>query len=279
MVIFPNAKINLGLSVLSKRGDGFHQIESAMVPVPINDALELIVATDRNFGLTVSGIEINGHPENNLCVKAWKLLQPAYNLPGIKMHLHKVIPMGAGLGGGSADGAFTIKLINQVFDLGLSPGVMESYARQIGSDCPFFIKNQPALAFDKGDQLKQIEIDLSGHFLVLVKPDVHISTAEAYAGISPKIPDMPVNKIIQLPVEEWKRLLKNDIETNIFKIHPVLSEIKDKLYHSGAIYASMSGSGSAMFALFKTEVELRGHFSGCYYWSGRLEGNVQNIDF
>ncbi len=256
MVIFPNAKINLGLSVLNKRSDGFHQIESAMVPVPINDALELIVAPDRNFGLTVSGIEIKESPENNLCVKAWKLLQSAYDLPEVKMHLHKVIPLGAGLGGGSADGAFTIKLINQVFDLGLSVSVMESYARQLGSDCPFFIKNQAALAFDKGDQLKRIEIDLSGYYLVLVKPDVYISTAVAYAGISPKIPDMPVNKIIQLPVEEWKRRLKNDFETSIFKIHPVLSEIKDTLFRSGAVYASMSGSGSAMFALFKTNLQL-----------------------
>jgi 4-diphosphocytidyl-2-C-methyl-D-erythritol kinase len=270
MVIFPNAKINLGLSVLQKRSDGFHQIESAMYPVPINDALELIVAPDRKFGFSVSGIEIQGNTENNLCVKAWKLLQTAYALPEVKMHLHKAIPMGAGLGGGSADGAFTIKLINQFFKLGLSEDVMETFARKLGSDCPFFIRNQAALAFDKGDQLKQIKLDLTGYFLVLVKPDVHISTAEAYAGISPKVPDMLISKIIQLPVEEWKGRLNNDFETSIFKILPALNKIKNTFYQSGAVYASMSGSGSAIYGLFKNEIELKDQFKNYFYWSGWL---------
>jgi len=270
MVIFPNAKINLGLSVLKKRSDGFHQIESVMYPISINDALELIIAPDKIFGFSSSGINIPGKSENNLCIKAWKLLQAAYNLPEVKIHLHKVIPMGAGLGGGSADGAFMIKLIDQVFGLNLSVDRMEDYARKLGSDCAFFIKNQAALATDKGDHLKPLELDLAGYFLVLVKPDVHISTAEAYAGITPKVPETLIKEIIRFPVEEWKNRLKNDFETSIFNAHPILSETKEFLYQSGAMYASMTGSGSAIYGLFKTEVELMDRFSNCFYWSGWL---------
>jgi 4-diphosphocytidyl-2-C-methyl-D-erythritol kinase len=267
MVIFPNAKINLGLSVLKKRGDGFHTIESVMYPLPLSDALELVIAADNKFEFTVSGMDIPGSPENNLCMKAWKLMQDSYNLPKIKIHLRKAIPMGAGLGGGSADGAFTIKLVDQVFDLDLSVDIMENFARRLGSDCAFFIQNKPAMAFNKGDRLKPIEIDLTGYFLVLVKPEVHISTAEAYSGIKPRVPEIPVNEIIQLPVDEWKDLLKNDFEESIFNSHPVLGEIKDMLYHSGAIYASMSGSGSAIYALFKKEVELKEQFGDYFYWA------------
>lgn len=270
MVIFPNAKINLGLSVLKKRSDGFHQIESVMYPISINDALKLIIARDEKFGFSSSGINIPGKSENNLCIKAWKLLQATYNLPEVKIHLHKVIPMGAGLGGGSADGACMIKLIDQVFGLNLSVGRMEDYARQLGSDCAFFINNQAALAYDKGDQLKPVELDLTGYFLILVKPDVHINTAEAYAGIIPKVPETPMEEIIRFPIEEWKDRLKNDFETRIFKTHPILSETKEILYQTGAVYASMTGSGSAIYGLFKKEVGLKDRFSNCYYWSGWL---------
>jgi 4-diphosphocytidyl-2-C-methyl-D-erythritol kinase len=241
-----------------------------MYPVPIYDALELIVAPDKKFGFSTSGIKIPGETNNNLCVKAWKLLQADFNLPEVKIHLHKTIPTGAGLGGGSADAAFMLKLIDQVFALKLSVYKLEDYARQLGSDCAFFINNKAAMAYDKGDQLKIVELDLAGYFLVLVKPDVHISTTEAYAGISPKTPLMPVSKTIQFPIEEWKGRLKNDFETSVFKTHPSLIEIKEKLYQSGAVYTSMSGSGSAFYGLFKVEIDLKATFENCFNWSGWL---------
>lgn len=241
-----------------------------MYPVPINDALELIVAPGKKFSFSSSGIKIPGESNNNLCIKAWKLLKADFDLPEVKIHLHKVIPMGAGLGGGSADAACMIKLIDQVFGLNLSIEVMENYARKLGSDCAFFINNQAAMAYDKGDQLKPVALDLAGYFLVIVKPDVHINTAEAYAGILPKVPELHVSKIIQLPVEEWKSRLKNDFESNIFKTYPILSEIKNVLYQSGAIYASMSGSGSAIYGLFQNEIKLKDRFFNCFFWSGWL---------
>ena len=267
MVIFPNAKINLGLSVLQKRDDGFHNIETILYPIPLNDVLELIIAPDKNFRFTVSGLEIPGSKETNLCVKAWELLQHDFSLPAIKMHLHKVIPMGAGLGGGSSDGVFMLKLINRAFQLGLSIEKLEECARQLGSDCAFFINNKSAFAYGKGDQLTPININLSGHFLVLVKPDVHINTKGAYDGIIPVETGISVSKIVQFPIEEWRDNLNNDFEKSIFRSHTVLSEIKDRLYQSGAVYASMTGSGSAVYGLFNNEVDLEDSFKEHYFWS------------
>lgn len=268
MVIFPNAKINLGLSILKKRDDGFHNIETILYPIPLHDVLELIIAPDKNFRFTVSGLEIPGIMETNLCVKAWEFLQKDFNLPAIKMHLHKVIPMGAGLGGGSSDGAMMLKLVDSVFQLGLSIEKLEEYARRLGSDCAFFINNKPAFAFSKGDRLKPVGIDLSGYFLVLAKPDVHVNTKEAYSGIVPITQEISMSKTVQLPVEDWRDNLNNDFEKSIFQSHPALSEIKDRLYQSGAVYASMTGSGSAVYGLFSDEVNLGGSFEGDYFWSG-----------
>ena len=270
MVVFPNAKINLGLSVLIKRDDGFHDIESILYPIPLNDALELIVAPDNKFDVSISGLEIPGNKNTNLCHRAWELLQHDFGLPAIKIHLHKIIPMGAGLGGGSADGAFMVKLISQVFRLNLSIEKMEHYARQLGSDCAFFINNTPAFAFAKGDQLMPVEVDLSGFFLVLVKPDVHVNTAVAYQGIKPERPELSLSEIGKLPVEEWKNKMKNDFEKSVFYAHPDLGNIKKQLYQYGAIYASMTGSGSAVYGLFNEVVDLRNPFKDHYYWSGWL---------
>ncbi|OYT13730.1 MAG: 4-(cytidine 5'-diphospho)-2-C-methyl-D-erythritol kinase [Bacteroidetes bacterium 4572_114] len=270
MVLFPNAKINLGLSVLQKRDDGFHNIETILYPIPINDALELIIAPDKNFTLTVSGLQIPGNTKTNLCVKAWELFQHDFNLPAVKIHLCKVIPMGAGLGGGSSDGAFMLKLIDREFQLGLSNEKLEEYARRLGSDCAFFIKNKPVFAFGKGDRLSSVNIDLSGYFLVLAKPDAHINTKGAYSGIMPKTPEISVGQTVQLPVEEWRDNLNNDFEKSIFQSHPKLSEIKERLYQTGAVYASMTGSGSAVYGLFNDEVDLGDSFEDHYYWSGWL---------
>jgi len=270
MVVFPNAKINLGLSVTQKRTDGFHDIETIMYPIPLKDALELVLAPDGIFEFSVSGLEIPGNKQSNLCFRAWELLQHKFKLPAIKMHLRKVIPLGAGLGGGSTDGAFMIKLIDHVFQLNLPAEKMDNYARQLGSDCPFFINNNPAFASGRGDKLRPVEFDLSGYFLVLVKPNVHVITAEAYAGIKPELPEISIANIIQQPVDEWKDKLKNDFEKNLFQTHPELLKIKDHLYDAGAVYASLTGSGSAIYGLFKQEVDLKHQFKDYFYWSVRL---------
>jgi len=270
MVVFPNAKINLGLSVTEKRADGFHNIETVFYPVPLRDALELTVAPDGKTEFGFSGMTIPGAVQRNLCFKAWNLLKKDFNLPEIKFHLHKVIPMGAGLGGGSADGAFTIRILNQVFDLGLSAEQMQDYARRLGSDCAFFIQNKPVFAFEKGDHFDSINLDLSGFFLILIKPAINVNTALAYANIVPYRPSLPVKEIINLPVEKWKELLKNDFETSVFKSYPEIGTIKKQLYESGALYASMSGSGSAVFGIFKTKTEMKSHFPDFFYWSGEL---------
>lgn len=270
MVVFPNAKINLGLSVTEKRADGFHNIETLFYPVPLRDALEIIPAKDGKTAFGFSGLNIPGTVENNLCFKAWALLKMDFHLPEIKFHLHKAIPMGAGLGGGSSDGAFTIRLLNQVFDLNLSIGQMQDYARQLGSDCAFFIENQPVFAFEKGDHFENINLALSGFYLILIKPAVNVNTASVYANITPFRPAIPVKEIISLPVEKWKDLLQNDFETIVFRSYPEIETIKNQLYENGALYASMSGSGSAVFGIFKTKIELKYLFPTFYYWASDL---------
>ncbi len=268
MVVFPNAKINLGLSVTEKRTDGFHNIETVFYPVPLRDALEIIPSPDGDTEFKFSGLEIPGKVETNLCMKAWQRLKNDFRLPEIKFHLHKVIPMGAGLGGGSADGAFTIRLVNQVFDLKMRPEKMQDYARQLGSDCAFFIENNPVFASGKGDHFEKIDLNLSGYFLVLVKPGKSVSTSLAYASIIPAKPEISVKEIIKLPVEKWKDLLKNYFENNVFKSYPEIETIKKQLYDSGALYASMSGSGSAVYGIFDAEINLKVAFPDCFYWSG-----------
>lgn len=270
MVVFPNAKINLGLSVTEKRTDGFHNIETAFYPVPLRDALEIIPAKDGKTEFGFSGPNIPGTVENNLCFKAWELLKNDFHLPEIKFHLHKVIPMGAGLGGGSADGAFTIRLLNQVFNLKLTNGQMQDYARQLGSDCAFFIENKPVFAFGKGDLFEDTRVDLSGFYLILIKPTINVNTAGAYANIVPSRPAISIKEIIRLPVEKWKDLLQNDFETSVFKSYPEIETIKNQLYENGAVYASMSGSGSAVFGIFKTIIELKSLFPDFFCWSGKL---------
>jgi len=270
MVVFPNAKINLGLSVTEKRADGFHNIETVFYPVPLRDALEIIPAKDGKTKFTFSGFEIPGSLETNLCFKAWQMLKNDFRLPAINFHLHKAIPMGAGLGGGSADGAFTIRLLDQVFNLKLTNGQMQDYARQLGSDCAFFIENKPVFAFGKGDHFENINLDLSGFYLILIKPAVNVNTAGAYANITPSWPAIPGKEIISLSVEKWKDLLQNDFEATVFKSYPEIETIKNQFYENGALFASMSGSGSAVFGIFKTNIELKSLFPNFFYWAGNL---------
>jgi 4-diphosphocytidyl-2-C-methyl-D-erythritol kinase len=251
MICFPNAKINLGLRVVSKRPDGYHNIETVFYPAPLYDALEIVPSETKEMVFSQTGIPIDGNPGDNLVMKAFRLLEKDFHLPEITIYLRKQIPFGAGLGGGSADAAFMLKLLNDFAGLNLSVEQMERYAGQLGADCPFFIRNIPAFAEGTGDLFTPVEISLKGYYLVLAKPDIHVSTREAYAGITPKQPDSRLTEIIRLPVKEWKDCMVNDFEEGIFARHPVLGEMKQVLYDRGAVYASMSGSGSSLFGIFE----------------------------
>lgn len=252
MLKFPNAKINLGLNITAKRTDGYHDIESCFYPIPLKDALEIIPAKKLRFEST--GLKIPGNSKDNLVLKAYELLKADFDLHALDIILHKNIPMGAGMGGGSADGAFMLTLLNKYFDLGIANKELEAYALQLGSDCPFFIDNQPKLVSGRGEIFESTKLDLSGYYLALVYPNIHISTAEAYSGVKPQKAQISIKEIIENhPVEEWKRLLKNDFEVGIFEKYPKLEELKNKFYEDGAIYASMTGSGSTIFGIFKEQ--------------------------
>ena len=248
MIVYPNAKINLGLNVLHKREDGYHDISSVFYPVKeCVDILEIIKS--EKFEFTKSGIEI---PDGeNLCEKAWRLLDADFGIGNVKIHLHKQIAIGAGLGGGSADTSFTLKVLDDLFDLNLNNKELEKYALRLGADCPFFIDNTPKLVEGIGEKMTSIDLDLSNYEIRLVNPDIHISTKQAYSGIVPKTPVLSVEKIIELPIIEWKGKLKNDFEESIFEKHLQLEGIKDELYKQGSIYSSMSGSGSIVFGIFE----------------------------
>jgi 4-diphosphocytidyl-2-C-methyl-D-erythritol kinase len=261
MLVFPNCKINLGLRIIGKRTDGFHNIETIFYPVPIQDVLEILPAKNQENDLifSVTGAEIEGDPNDNLCSKAYQLLKKDFpQLPPVKIHLHKAIPMGAGLGGGSADGAFTLSLLNDQFGLLLKDDQLANYAIQLGSDCPFFIYNKPCVAKGRGEILEGVTVNLSGYHLVLVNPGIHVNTGWAFSQLNPantQRENSPLNKslqsIIAQPIQSWKDELVNDFETPVFATHPVIKEIKEIFYNSGALYASMSGSGSSVFGIFK----------------------------
>lgn len=254
MILFPNAKINIGLNITERRPDGYHNLETVFYPVKINDALEVITADKLSF--ESSGLEIPGRMEDNLCVKGYYLLKKDHDLPPVKIHLHKNIPIGAGLGGGSADAAFFIKLMNTQFNLGLSVDEMQDHARTLGADCAFFIENKPVFAFEKGDEFEPIRLDLSNYSIVLVMPPVQVSTSEAYRGVRPAMVKDSLMELIQAPIAEWKKYIKNDFEETIFKNHAEIRGVKAALYQSGALYASMSGSGSSVFGIFEKTPDL-----------------------
>ena len=259
MIVYPNGKINIGLRILKKRDDGFHNIESVFYPVPIVDVLEITKTgenQENSISFTSSGIDIPGQAYSNIIIKAYYLINNDYPLPAIHVHLHKQIPIGAGLGGGSADAAFFIKALNTFDELNLSFGEMHHYAKQLGSDCSFFINNKPALALQKGDDIEPVALDLKGCFLVLVYPNIHISTQEAYAGVNPSEEGDSLEDLINLPMSEWKSKISNQFEDHIAKKYPVIDEIKSTLYEHDAIYASMTGSGSAVYGIFKEPIDL-----------------------
>ena len=264
MVSLPNCKINFGLNIVNKRDDGYHDIETFFFPVHLKDSLEIIEKEKLEF--STSGFSIEGEPEKNLCIKAYDLLKKDFpQLPAVQMHLHKAIPMGAGLGGGSADGAFTLKLLNKKFDLSLSEKQLINYSLQLGSDCPFFILNKPCFATGRGEILEQTELDLSEYKLLNVQLPIHISTAWAFSTIKPFKPIKSIKQIIQQSISTWKTELINDFEKPVFTKYPEIKNIKDKLYDAGAIYASMSGSGSAVYGIFKKENAISISFPDNYF--------------
>lgn len=249
MIVFPNCKINLGLHVISKRPDGFHELETVFYPLPLTDALEVLSPGQLQF--SSSGIAVPGNPADNLCLKAWHLLKQDYpSLPEVNIHLHKHIPIGAGLGGGSSDAAFMLQLLNSRFQLGISAEQLLEYAARLGSDCAFFISNKPCFATGRGEIMTPVGLDLSAYSFVLVYPAVHINTGWAFGRITPKAPALSLHESILQPIEDWKEIITNDFEAPVFEAHPHLKEIKEKLYRYGAVYATMSGSGSAFVGIF-----------------------------
>jgi len=272
MVVFPNAKINLGLFITEKRPDGFHNLETAFFPVKgFNDVLEVIENKEcQNDILSTSGIPTNAKQEDNLVIKALGLIRENHQIPSLKIHLHKVIPSGAGLGGGSSDAAFMLNLLNQQFNLGLSNEALEKKAAQLGADCAFFIRNSPTLATGIGNEFHPLNRKPSKVWIELIIPPIHLSTPEAYQNIKPQKSDISLEEILTGEPEIWKDKLVNDFEENAFTKHPELRSIKEMLYNKGAFYAAMSGSGSSVFGLFQRQPEIE--WPGKYItWSGEIE--------
>ncbi len=287
MITFPNAKINIGLNIVAKRTDGYHDIETLFFPVNLQDALEVTLkkpldsgvikkrlevgnllhlktesrypeidsVDESSYELHLLGDAIEGNPADNLVVKAYKLLAEDFDIPPVVIHLYKHIPSGAGLGGGSSDAAQMIALLNKRFGLKMKNRCMERYAAQLGSDCAFFIRNKPAFATGRGEILTPVDLSLQNYFIVIVKPNIFVSTAEAYAGVTPAKPEVSLRDAIKRPVSEWKNLIVNDFEKSVFAKHPQLQQLKNKMYELGAEYASMSGSGSAIYGIFSKSVE------------------------
>jgi 4-diphosphocytidyl-2-C-methyl-D-erythritol kinase len=274
MIAFSNCKINLGLHIINKREDGFHNLETVFYPIPLADTLELIDNKNNAFNdvtFTSYGLNIDGSLDSNLVVKAYRLLANDFKLKAVDFYLLKNIPMGAGLGGGSSNAAFALKLLNDSFGLNLSNKQLENYAAMLGSDCAFFIENKPSYATGRGEILEPINIDLSGYFFVLVKPNIHVSTADAFSNVYKRGESLvSLKELINNPIEKWNGLIENDFEKSVFKSHPRIGLIKNELYANGAIYASMSGSGASVFGLFKTEIDLKALFENDFYFSCKL---------
>ncbi len=250
MLFFPNAKINIGLNITSKRADGYHNLESIFYPIALRDILEIIPSKQLCFVSTGLSIPV----QDNLCLKAYELIKIHYGITPVSIHLHKNIPIGSGLGGGSSDAAFTLIALNTIFELGLEKDELKKMASKLGADCPFFIENTPSLASGIGELLNPSDLDLSNYHLLVVKPDIFISTKKAFSAVVPQKPTLSLEEEIKIPIEKWT--LKNDFEDSIFTQYPELLEIKKSLIRAGALYASMSGSGSSIYGIFSQKPQL-----------------------
>ena len=259
MIAFPNAKINIGLRITEKRSDGFHNLETIFFPVEWRDMLEFVESDEMHF--TTSGIDIAGDPEFNLVMKAYRLLKNDFELPALRIHLHKQIPFGAGLGGGSSDGAFMLQMLNKTYNLNLSEEQLLTYAASLGSDCPFFILNKPVYATGRGEIMQPVDLRLTGMSLLLVKPPVEVPTVKAFQWIVPEKSELPLSELLHLPVQEWKGKVINQFEPSVFKQYPEIEQLSKQLYSLGADYVSLSGSGSCVFGLFK---ELPDHYNALF---------------
>ena len=272
MIDFPNAKINLGLNILGKREDGYHELSTCFYPLPWKEVIEIIPSPGQHTSLNVTGIPVPGDPRENLCLKAFHLLKMDFDLPELDIALHKMIPPGSGLGGGSADGAFTLKMLSRMFNLFLDDHLLAWYAARLGSDSPFFIYNKPLLATGRGEIFDEIKLDLSGKRIIVLYPGFAISTQEAFRSAKVSKPEIPLKEILENhPVGDWKQLLTNDFENTIFPTYPVLKDIKTRLYEAGSEYASLSGSGSSVFGLFENQKpEIPRLPDNCQVWIGTL---------
>ncbi len=279
MIIYPNAKINLGLNVVEKRPDGYHNLETVFYPIPLQDAIEITAVdnekqTEENvdYRLKVTGNLLDGTPDDNLVIKAYRLLRNDFDIAPCAFNVFKHIPTGAGLGGGSSDAAFTIKALNDRFGLGLTDTQMEKYAARLGADCAFFIRNKPVMATGIGNVFSPIDLSLKGKTLVLVKPDIFVSTPDAYRLVKPQKPEQSLAELLKQPIETWKDNVKNDFEVSVFAKYPEIAGIKDMLYDLGAVYASMSGSGSSVFGIFDQPLEhVDDSFAGYFCRQRELE--------
>lgn len=280
MIVFPNVKINLGLNIVAKRPDGYHNLETVFYPVPLTEALEVVIpagslsAEEQALGYRFSqyGTQVAGDPASNLVIKALMLLKKDFDIPPVNISLLKKLPMGAGLGGGSSDGAYMLMLLNDMFSLGLTADQLITYAAKLGADCAFFTVNKPVYATGIGEIMEPITVNLEGFTIVIVKPDVFVSTKEAFSGIPVKPTQIPVRNLISRPVEEWRECIFNDFEQTIFPLHPEIALVKDALYKQGAVYAAMSGSGASVFGLFRNEpsADLSKQFPGHFYFQTKL---------
>ena len=276
MITFPNAKINLGLDIVERRPDGYHNLETVFYPIPLCDILEITPATEPDapeYTFKMHNAMFEGNDADNLVIKAYKALAADHKLPKVDISLYKHIPTGAGLGGGSADAAFALKMLNEIAGLGLTNEELCTYAARIGADCAFFIDNTPAYATGIGNILSPTPCNIAGYYLVLVKPEIHVSTKDAYALVTPQKPQQPLAEIARRPINEWKGAMKNDFEKSIFAKHPSMEKVKEKLYSMGAVYASMSGSGSSFFGIFKEEQEIdkvKELFPGMFCWCKKM---------
>jgi len=270
MIVFPPAKINLGLNVLHKRKDGYHELESVMVKTSLTDILEVLPS--ENFEFTQTGLTIPGENKDNLCIKAFQLLKEEFDIPNTYIHLRKIIPMGAGLGGGSADGAFVLTALNELYDLKITQKKLEEIASKLGSDCPFFISSKPQLAKGRGEVLSEINLNLKGYYVKLLNIGIHIGTKEAYDGINFSTKPNNLSELIQIPISTWKEFIKNDFETSIFITYPILSDIKNSFYKEEALYAAMSGSGSTIFGIYKNKpTSSLSKFPDAFEYIGEME--------
>lgn len=272
MLTYPNAKINIGLNIIEKRPDGYHNIETIFYPIGLCDVLQVELSEScTDYGFSTSGITIDGDPEDNLIIKAYRLLQSEFEISPIDISLIKQIPFGAGLGGGSSDAAFMLKMLNEMFALKITPRKLEKMASVLGADCSVFIRNKPVFATGIGNIFTPVKLKLKGYFVVLVKPEIYISTVEAYSLVVPEKPKVSIIENIQRPINEWKEFIFNDFERSVFNKYPEIENIKKKLYGSGAIYASMSGSGSTLYGIFESEPKESVKFNNCFVTGGFLK--------